>query len=467
MEESGVDHQAWLQTVKEELGEIKDQYAQCPVDERAKLRSRLQQIKKCCDGLLESWAYIEEQISMLIAEYPDLTSDELEIEGEYLLHESVVRQFRQGQGYYGLTMFTEASQLFKQVIDEEPDFLLGRIYLGLSRFQENLLDEAAHHFHLVCQMAEHEMFTSFAYHMLGCIAVKQSDDHRAIKLFSKVVQIIPDQSDAWFNLGASYFRLGEYHEAIPCFYHSLSANKDDWESMYYLSSCYRHFQEWNSASFWRLASYKKNRHPKVLLSLAQDYEEMGQHEEAIYWYRCLIDQEQREPTAYYGIAWNLWALQKTEEALAWIKKGLTLFPKHPDLLLGFVWLTMMQGNFEKALTAVKSLPKELKQAPLWIALRSRLSTQMGQFEHAFMMADQLILHEQASVQAIGYFQKGRILLEQGKTNEAISDFQQAQRLAPKWKDPLFYEGICHLIEGRPHLTKTCWGQMTSTQLEVT
>ncbi|TCS93359.1 tetratricopeptide repeat protein [Hazenella coriacea] len=462
-----MNHQAWLETVKEELGEIKDQYAQCPADERSKWRIRLQQIKKSCDRLLESWAYIEEQIATLVSEYPDLTSDELDLEEECLLHESVVRQFRQGQGYYGLTMFKEAGQLFKQVVKDEPDFLLGRIYLGLSYFQENQLDEASQHFQLVSQTATHEMFTAFAYHMLGCIAVKQQDDRRAIKLFSKVVDLIPDQSDAWFNQGACHFRLGEYHEAIPCFYYSLSVNEDDWESMYYLSSCYRYFQEWSSVSFWRLASYEKTHHPEVLLSIAQDYEEMGQPEEAIYWYQCLVDKEPRQATAYYGIAWNLWVLQKQDQALLWIKKGLSLFPNHPDLLLGYIWFTMMDGEMEKAESAMQTLPSELKEKPIWMALRSRLSIQMGQFDHALCMAHELIENEQASVQALGYFQKGRTLLELGKVQEAIFDFQQAQRLSPKWKDPLFFEGICHMIEGRPHSTQTCWGQMVLTKIEVT
>ena len=49
----------------------------------------------------------------------------------------VVRRFRQGQGFYQLNMFVEkAEQAFREVVEEEPEFLLGRMYLALSHFHE-------------------------------------------------------------------------------------------------------------------------------------------------------------------------------------------------------------------------------------------------------------------------------------------------------------------------------------------
>ncbi|MBA4494493.1 tetratricopeptide repeat protein [Paenactinomyces guangxiensis] len=452
-------HQQWLQLVQNALDEIKSQYPHCPAAERAKWRNRLQQIKKSCDHMLESWAFIEEQIAHLLSEHPDLVSDEKELEEEFWLNESVVRQFRQGQGYYGLTMFKEAKHLFQQVVEEEPEFLLGRVYLGLSQFQENHLDEARHHFHIVSETASHDVFIGFAHHMLGCIAVKQGEDRRAIKQFGKVVALLPDHSDAWFNLGACHYRLEEYHEAIPYFYHALSLNEDDWESMYYLSSCYRHYQEWGSVSFWRFASYEKTNHPRVIESIAHDYEEMGQPELAIHWYQRLLDRDSGHSAAYHGIAWNLWVLNQVDQAFLWIKKGLTLFPKNADLLFTYVWMSIATGDTRRAKMAMDMLPADLTKQPLWLAIRSRLSTQMGEFEKATGMAEQLIKQENPSIKAMGYYQKGRTLLEMGKVREAIHHFRQAHQLASQWKDPLFFEGVCHMIEGRPDSTRNCWGQI--------
>ncbi|SFJ86634.1 tetratricopeptide repeat protein [Thermoflavimicrobium dichotomicum] len=449
----------WIQSVQHALDEIKTHYPNSSAQERSKWRNRLLQIKKSCDWMLESWICIEEQISQLIQKHPELIVEEKEVEEEFFLDESVVRQFRQGQGYYGLTMFKEAKPFFQQVVEEAPDFLLGQLYLGLTYFQENELEEAARQFHLLRQSATHDEFVGFAYHMLGCILVKQGKDEEAIKQFSKAVSIVPDNGDTWFNLGACHYRLKEYHAAVPYFYHALAINEDDWESMYYLSSCYRHYQEWESVTFWRVASYEKTNHPRVIESIAQDYEEMGQPETALHWYHRLLLHNPKSMVAYHGIAWNLWTMKRPEEAFLWLKKGLTLFPKNGDLLFSYVWMSLSEGKVEQVEQVMETLPAEWVKQPIWLVVRSRLFTQLGHFEQATRAAEQLIEQENDSVRAMGHYQKGRTYLEMGRVSEAAEHFQEAHHLIKNWKDPLFFQGVCHLAEGRPDLTQTCWKEV--------
>lgn len=454
-------HQQWLELVQNALGEIKSQYPQCPKTERPKWRNRFLKIKESCDRMLETWALIEEQLSELLDTYPELGSQgEQEIEEECWLHESSVRQFRQGQGYYGLSMFREAKTMFESIMEREPDFLLGRIYLGLTLFREEEWDEARKQFQIVCSTATHDMFIGFAHQMLGCIEVREGNDRQAIRHFSKVVSLLPDHTDGWFNLGACHVRLGEYHEAIPYFYHALALDEDDWESMVYLSHCYRECQEWNSVSFWRLASYEKTNHPRVLESIAHDYEEMGEADQAILWYERLLAVNGKHVGAYCGLAWNHWVKEETDQALAWIKKGLSLFPNHHDLLFTYAWMMIGSGEVDKAESVIQQLPSDVREEPVWLALRSRLSTKKGHFEMATQMAEQLMQHEMEPLQALGHFHKGRALLEMGQAKEAIEHFRHAHQLMNHWKDPLFFQGICHLIEGRPDQMQACLKELT-------
>lgn len=454
-------YQQWLDLVQQALGEIKTQYPQSPVAEKAKWRSRFSEIKKSCDQMLESWAVIAEQLAELMESHPDLCEETKEIEEEVWLHESAVRSFRQGQGYYGLTMFKEAQQLFRQVVESEPDFLLGRIYLGLSQFHEGELYEAERHFQLVTHTASHDSFVGFAHHMLGCIEVKRGEDRKAIKQFSKVTSLLPDHEDAWFNLGACHYRLGEYQEAVPYFYRALSVNEDDWEAMYYLSHCYRHIQEWGSVSFWRLASYEKTHHPRILESIAHDYEEMGDHRQALEWYQRLLSSDPKRAGAYHGIAWTLWTLGRTDEAMLWLKKGLSLFREDQPLLFAYVWISMATGQIDKAEQALDLLPLDKVEQPLWLAMRSRLSSRQGDYQEASRLANQLIEQEVPALRAMGHYQQGRICLEQKSIDEALSHFQEARQLAKDWKDPLFFEGVCHLMKGCPDDTRTCWRQIVT------
>jgi hypothetical protein len=54
------------------------------------------------------------------------------------------------------------------------------------------------------------------------------------------------------------------------------------------------------------------------------------------------------------------------------------------------------------------------------------------------------------------------MLEIGQIPEAMKHFQLARKRASKWQEPLFYEGVCHLLEGRPEQTLACWEQLNLT-----
>lgn len=454
-------HQQWLQLVQNALGEIKSQYPHSPKAEYPKWRNRFQKIKKSCDQMLETWALIEEQLCELLKLYPELGSTHKteEIEEEVWLHESSVRQFRQGQGYYGLSMFREAKSLFQSIMEREPDFLLGRIYLGLTYFEEKEWDEARKQFQLVCSTTSQDIFLGFAHQLLGCIAVCEGDDRLAIRHFSKVVSLLPDQPDGWFNLGACHVRLEEWHEAIPYFFHALSLNEDDWESMVYLSRCYRACEEWQSVHFWRLASYEKCNHPKVIECIAHDYEEMGEVDQAIQWYKRLLTLHQKHAGAYRGLAWNYWVKDERDLAFAWIKKGLSLHPHHHGLLFTYAWMMMGSGMMEEAEKVIQLLPSNVREEPVWLALQSRLSTKKGHYTLATQIAERLMQHELKPLQALGHFHKGRALMEMGKIKEAMDHFLHAHKQMRHWKDPLFFQGICHLIEGRVDQMQDCFKEL--------
>jgi tetratricopeptide (TPR) repeat protein len=453
-------HEVWLQDMEEQMNELKKYYPKATADDKPKWQKRFSELRQASHDLLGVWAKVEDQMASITTDYPDLIGEETdEMEEEFWLQESVVRQFRQGQGYYGLTMFQEAKEQFVEVVEGEPEFLLGRIYLGLSQFQRNELDDAITHFQLVTATTTQPPFLVFGHHMMGCIRVKQGNDHLAIKSFQEAVVHDAEHTDAWFNLGAAYYRLGQYHEAIPAFYHVLALNEHDWEAMYYLSSCYRYHKEWASVSYWRLASYEKTHHPQVMLSIAHDYEEMGEPEQALSWYRKLLSHPECRRAAFHGISWNYWVLRDTTEAELWLKKGLTLYPTDADLLFTYMWIRLSEGDTERAKRAYSVLSNDVKQEPIWQAMKIRLSSLLGQFSEVVVIADELIKQEKPMVQAMGYYHKGRTMLERGQVSEAMEHFQLARQRTDRWREPLFYEGVCHLLEGRPEQTRECWKQL--------
>lgn len=449
-------HTQWFDMLKSSLQEIKNKYPQGSAEEQEKWKNRLLQVKQSCDQLLKSWACLEEQIAYLIQEYPELAQEEDEFSEKIYLDVRSLRQFRQGQGYYQLMMFSDAGQLFHEVMAKEPDFLLGRIYLGLTCFQQKRDDEAEQHFRLISETATEKSFRGFAFHMLGCIAVRKGQDQQAIHKFKHAISFDPENSDTSFNLGACYYRLREYSEAIPHFYHTLSIHEDDWEAMHYLSECYRHFNEWSTVSFWRFASLEKLNHPRIIASIAQDFEESGQNKESLEWYQRLLREDQKSAVAYHGIAWNLWVMGHRLEAMLNVKKGLTLHLYHPELTLLYLWMLLQEGQVEQFQRILQKAPEQLQKNPVWQAMSSRFIHQSGDPQQALKMMDLLIEQEYEMVKALGHYQKGRILLEQKNWNQAIVHFQYAGELTHSWKEPIFFEGICHMLNGKHQDSQACW-----------
>ncbi|PTX59939.1 tetratricopeptide (TPR) repeat protein [Melghirimyces profundicolus] len=446
----------WVQEVRRRLSEIEDQYGQAPIQDRNRLRDGFRRIHQDVNQLLEAWVNLEEQVTAILKKYPDLAAEEEEVGEEFFLDSRAVRAFRQGQGYYHLKMFSEAHPYFREVVEKEPDFLLGRLYLALSDFQQGKLVDAQREFQLVAGITELPQFQSFTHHMLGCIHVKEGRDEQGIRQFEKSISIDSDSRDTWFNLGACHYRLGRYHEAIPPFFHSLRLDEEDWEAMYYLSCCYEKLGQWESVSYWRMASYHKTKHPAVMESMARYFEEIGDLRRAVHWYRKLVTADPRKATGYHGLSWNLWLLGQKRESFAVLQKGLSLEPENENLLFTYVWYLLQSGDVEQVRKALSRLPGRLADHPLWLVLKSRLSVHCRDYEEAEAVARQVIASEEPLARSLGYYQLGRVLLEKRQPDQAVDSFRKARELSPQWEEPVFYEGLCHFLNGCTEETRQCW-----------
>ncbi len=450
--------QQWLQQIKQRLSDIEADYEQATPNDRCRLREEFHQLHQEVHDLLEGWILLEEHVASILKIHPDLAEEEEELGEEFYLDRQAVRSFRQGQGYYQLQMFTEARPYFRDVVEKEPEFLLGRLYLALSDFQQGKWMDAYRQFQLVAATSDSPRFSAFAHHMLGCIHVQRNQDELAIKQFERCLSTDEESGDGdtWFNLGACYFRLERYHEAIPLFFHALRHDEEDWESMYYLSVCYEQAGHRESVLYWRMAAYQKARHPAVMEAIARHFEQMGDTGQAILWYGKLVTAEPKKAKGYHGLSWNLWLQGRKEEAYAVLQKGLTLEPKHEDLLFTYVWYLLQSGDEKQVQKALIRLPQHLAEHPLWLVLQSRLSLNLEDYDHAEAVARQVIDSPDPLNRSLGYYQLGRVHLARQRPALAIDSFRKARELSPRWEEPIFYEGLCHLLNGQTDRTRQCW-----------
>ncbi|SMO43309.1 tetratricopeptide repeat protein [Melghirimyces algeriensis] len=446
----------WLQQTKKQLTDIERQYETAGDQERIQLRNTFRKLRRDLNELLDGWIDLEEQMTSLLNHCPDLGESEEELSEEFFLDSQAVRAFREGQGFYQLKMFAEARPYFQIVVQNEPEFLLGRLYLALSDFQEGKLMEAHREFQMVAETSDIPRFSAFAYHMLGCIHVRKGQDSQAIRQFEKSLSIEPDREDTLFNMATCHFRLRNYHESIPLFMRVLDQNPEDWESMYYLSCCYEKLGQWEYVTYWRMASFRKAKHPSVMESIAHHFEERGENEQAVYWYQKVLKASPERTDAYHGLSWNLWLSGQPREAIASLQKGLTLAPDNQELLFTYVWYCLQEGDLEQVQKSLARIPETLVEHPIWLVLQSRISAYCGDLQHAETMARRVIHQTDPLAQSLGYYQLGRVLLEQHQTQQAVKAFQKAQEQNPHWADPVFYEGLCYVLTGQTNQTRQCW-----------
>ncbi|PTM58761.1 tetratricopeptide repeat protein [Desmospora activa] len=449
----------WLQHYRERMDLIQAEYPTASPSEQSQMREEVQSIRRWMGELLEGWIALEEGIAVLLQTHPELDGEATEELGEeFWLDERVVRSFRQGQGYYQLKMFQEARPFFGHVVDSEPEFLLGRIYLALSQFQSGQWEEAQRHFELVLKTAEQVPFQTFAHHMLGCVQVKCGREQQAIRHFEQALELDPDHGDSWFNLGTCYYRLKNYHEAIPRFFHALRTSEGDWEAMYYLACCYERLGRWESVAYWRLAAFEEVKQPEMMEEIAHDFEATGDMEGAVKWYRKLLQHDPVKVSGYHGISWHLWQQGEYGEAMALLKKALTLAPNDTDLLFTFVWFRFQAGELDEINHMISQLPTSLANEPLWLVLRSRLHAHRDEWDEAKEIALQVIREADTNgfIRSLGHYQLGRVFLQQQNPGEARQHFRKAIEDVPTWNEPLFFEGLCHWLEGNPDGTRQCW-----------
>lgn len=459
----------WLQHYRERIAFMQTQYPIAPSPEQSRMREEVQSIRMWMGELLEGWIALEEEMAALLQTHPDLDSEATEEIGEeFWLDERVVRSFRQGQGYYQLKMFQEARPFFGDVVESEPEFLLGRIYLALSHFQSGQWDEAQPHLELVAKTADAVPFRTFAHHMLGCVQVKRGRERQAIHHFEQALELDPDHGDSWFNLGTCYYRLQEYHEAIPRFFHALRASEGDWEAMYYLACCYKQLGRWESVTYWRMAAFEEVKRPQMMEEIARDFEATGDVDGAVKWYRKLLRHDPANVSGYHGISWHLWQNGQHGEAMALLKKALTLAPRDTDLLFTFVWFRLQAGELANMKQMMSQLPATMEHEPLWLVLRSRLHAHADEWEQAKETALQVIhgANSNGFIRSLGHYQLGRVLLQQQQPHEARKQFRQAIDYVPDWKEPLFFEGLCHWMEGNPEGTRRCWESIPLTETKT-
>jgi hypothetical protein len=127
-----------FRTMNEALDHILEAYPNAIANEKQKLLHQWLTLREISNECIEGWLTFEEKMSLSFQLQHDaedcVESTVLDSVKKYPSHDGLPEQsahYQKGEGYFKLLMFQEASEQFKFVIAEFPNYAPARIYLSL------------------------------------------------------------------------------------------------------------------------------------------------------------------------------------------------------------------------------------------------------------------------------------------------------------------------------------------------
>jgi tetratricopeptide (TPR) repeat protein len=191
------------------LDDILKHYPTAEGSLKKELNDKLEILKSMSDKMIEEWLLFEDKLRKIPAAgaNANFTANPtyslvtlLEKDWNMQQDTSNTEDFRKGQGYYKLFMFKQAIQFFETVVRQQPDFLIGRLYLALSYLKIGEFNEAYPHFQLIIPLTDNKKIKAVSYNALGCIQAQNRNTEKACEYFKAAYQMDPSIIEPLTNM---------------------------------------------------------------------------------------------------------------------------------------------------------------------------------------------------------------------------------------------------------------------------
>lgn len=194
-------------SMNEVLDEIIADYDTANYAQKAEMDEKLRMLRGMSDICIEQWLLFEEKMGKYLQQRAQQQqtpspSPDLELSGKHS------ELFQRGQGYYKLNMYDEAIREFEGIVRSEPDFLLARVYLGMSFLHKGDTLEAYRLFQLLIHISENDQMKAISYNAMACIHMLRHNLEKAYEYFRKAYKSDPAVVEPLFMMGLCYEHKG-------------------------------------------------------------------------------------------------------------------------------------------------------------------------------------------------------------------------------------------------------------------
>jgi tetratricopeptide (TPR) repeat protein len=168
-------------------------------------------------------------------------------------------------------------------------------------------------------------------HFLEGNALSHSMNYsEAISCYKKAVEIMPDMHEAWYNMGISYYNLGDYHKSISCYEKAVEIKPDKHEAWYNMGNSHYNLGDYHKSisCYEKAVEIKPDMH-EAWYNLGISYFNLGDYHKSIACYEKAVEIKPDKNEAWYSMGSSYVKLQSLDKAYSSYSRfiALTVSPR--------------------------------------------------------------------------------------------------------------------------------------------
>jgi tetratricopeptide (TPR) repeat protein len=274
---------------------------------------------------------------------------------------------------------------------------------------------------------------AMAWASLGLDLARQSQYPEAVTAYEKALKLNPRIPGLQLNLGLAFFKQGKLEEAIPSLQQAVAADPHNEQASILLGMSDYGTQRYEQAiPHLRVAVDRSPGNLELRNVLAQSCLYAKQYNCVLDEYKQILQANPDSAPAHMLAGEALDGMNQTTQAIAEFQAAEKVAPTEPNVHFGLGYLLWKQHRYQDA---AEEFRKEIVNEPMHAQALAYLGDSELKMQHA---ADAEAILRRAVHQAgaipMAWLDLGIVLADQGKNDEAISDFKQAIRLDPNGVD---------------------------------
>ena len=226
--------------------------------------------------------------------------------------------------------FNEAEKLYRQIIHQNPDNDDVTYLLGILAYQTGNIDSAKDYLIKAIETNPKEVY----YKDLAGMLFDSGNKQDAIYYYKKILELNINDIQSWFNLGLAYMETKNIDEAIKSFTSVVNINPDDSETLGILGNLYLNNKRdpVNAIAYFQKALSLKPDNHITCFNLGLAYASMDNLDMAMGIYQNALAIKPDFAEAYINLGAAYIGKNEINKAIECYKKGIDLFPDNDSLL---------------------------------------------------------------------------------------------------------------------------------------